>query len=37
MTSDGGVRYFGRIMEAYFVSNIAIIAAFPTLQSSKNM
>ena len=20
MTSDGGVRYFGRIMEAYFVS-----------------
>ena len=30
MTSDGGVRYFGRTMEAYFVSNIPRIAAFPT-------
>ena len=28
MTSDGGVRYFGRALEAYFVSNIPRIAAF---------
>ena len=30
MTSDGGIRDFGRTMEAYFVSNIPRISAFPT-------
>ena len=30
ITSDGGVRDFGHTMEAYFLSNIPRIAAFPT-------